>query len=237
MAVVTIDGQIGSGAPEIGALVAIRLETDYVDRLVMAEAAKRIGAPVEVVEQKILESSSRMARLSRLFKTLLERSAMSGTGGDPYFGAGWDNLMTRPYNEADESEITSAQELDDQRFISTYKEVITDLAKMGNVVIIGHGSCMLLKDHPQALHVGLVADIEYRIGRIMNREGLERSTAEKYTMAQEKGRVTYFKRFFKVNANDPTLYQVVLNMSAMKDNYAEELIAQAAISLDKGEFN
>lgn len=43
MPVVTIRGQLGSGASEIGREVANRLHVDYVDREVIAEALGRHG--------------------------------------------------------------------------------------------------------------------------------------------------------------------------------------------------
>ena len=43
MTIVTINGQRGSGAPEIGMEVARRLQYAYVDRQVLGEAAKRLG--------------------------------------------------------------------------------------------------------------------------------------------------------------------------------------------------
>ena len=233
MAVVTIDGQIGSGAPEVGALVARRLEADYVDRLVLAEAAKRMGATVEAVEEKVQESATFMARLSRAFRTLLERSAMAGSGGDPYFGTGWENLLARPYAE-EESEITSAQELDDQRFINTYRDVVADIAKGGNVVIVGHGASIILAEHPSALHVAVVASMDGRIARIMQRESLDRKAAEKYTIAQENARLSYYKRFLKVSARNPMFYHIVMNMSNVKDEYAAEVISNAAVKFEGG---
>ena len=42
MSVVTIRGQLGSGAPEIGREVAERLHADYVDREIIAEVAARL---------------------------------------------------------------------------------------------------------------------------------------------------------------------------------------------------
>ena len=233
MAVVTIDGQIGSGAPEVGALVARRLEADYVDRLVLAEAAKRMGATVEAVEEKVQESATFMARLSRAFRTLLERSAMAGSGGDPYFGTGWENLLARPYAE-EESEITSAQELDDQRFINTYRDVVADIAKGGNVVIVGHGASIILAEHPSALQVAVVASMDGRIARIMQRVSLDRKAAEKYTIAQENARLSYYKRYLKVSARDPMFYHIVMNMSNVKDEYAAEVISNAAVKFEGG---
>ena len=43
MSLVTIRGQLGSGAPEIGRKVAGKLHVDYVDREIIAQVAKRLA--------------------------------------------------------------------------------------------------------------------------------------------------------------------------------------------------
>jgi len=42
MPVLTIRGTLGSGAPEIGKQIAVRLHIDFVDREIIADVAKRI---------------------------------------------------------------------------------------------------------------------------------------------------------------------------------------------------
>ena len=64
MAVVTMNGPIGSGTNEVGVHAARLLHADYVDRLVLAEAAKRIGSTVEVLEIKGLRKLSLRDRLA-----------------------------------------------------------------------------------------------------------------------------------------------------------------------------
>ena len=43
MAVVTLSGYAGTGSDQVGVLAARLLNADYVDRLVLSGAAKRIG--------------------------------------------------------------------------------------------------------------------------------------------------------------------------------------------------
>jgi len=54
MAVVSIRGFLGSGAPEIGRLVAERLHLDYVDRQIIAEVAARLRRQEQDVVEKEL---------------------------------------------------------------------------------------------------------------------------------------------------------------------------------------
>ena len=160
MAVVTLNGQIGSGGPEVGLEVAHHLHADYVDRLILAEAAKRIGATVQAVAGKESEVTRRRDRLGRFFQNVLERSAMSGAGGEPYFGPGVDVLLSRDYYSEDEEPITLAHEVDDKKYIEVTTTVIKDLAHEGNVVIVGRAGNLILKGEPGVLHVGTVAPME-----------------------------------------------------------------------------
>ena len=228
MAVVTIDGQIG-GPRQIGPNIARLLGVDYVDRLILAEAARRLSATIEVLAEREERVPRLIERIGRLLERAMERSAMVGVGGDPYLGRGLGSI----YDEVSRVPATRAQEVEDGRFIEVTKEVIRELAQAGNVVIIGRGGCIIVKDMPQVLRVGIVADdMEDRIAYIMERDTLERAAAEKYTNDTEKARIAYFRKFFKVHPDDPQLYHMMVNISAMNSEYAAVVIAEAARALE-----
>ena len=88
MAVITIHGPLGAGAVSIGQLVAQSLEINFYDRLVFTQAARLIGSPVGAVIAKEQRVDRFRDRLGRFLQTMLERSAMSGVSGEPYFGRG-----------------------------------------------------------------------------------------------------------------------------------------------------
>ena len=228
MAVVTFHGPIGSGQSEVGILTARLLNADYVDRLVLAEAAKRIGSTVEVLEIKGERKLQVKDRLAYLLQTMLERSAMSGAGGVPYFSAGMEYLPSEEYTDLAQEPLTAAQRLNNDHFMEVTTSVIKDLARAGNVVIIGRGSNLMLKDSPGVLHVGLAAPMEIRLKTIQEREHLDEKGAAKYVTDLEKARIVYFRKFFKVHPDDPSLYHMVLNMETMGPNDAADIVAQAA---------
>ena len=49
MAIVTLSGQIGTNAREIGRVTADRLGIDYVDQEILVEAARDLGVPMESI--------------------------------------------------------------------------------------------------------------------------------------------------------------------------------------------
>ena len=52
MAIITIGGLTGSGGRHIGMAVAEALGFDYIDRLILSEAAKQIGSTVQAMQEK-----------------------------------------------------------------------------------------------------------------------------------------------------------------------------------------
>ena len=228
MTVVTSNGQTGSGGQDVAVRVARLLEVDYVDRLILAEAARRVGATIEAVEQKELRKLGLRDRIARFIQIMLERSAMSGAGGEPYFGPGVEALLARQYAEVSDEPITAEQQLDDKRFIEVTTAVINELADEGNVVIVGRGSNVILKSRPDVFHVGFVAPLELRISNIMEREQLIWKDAGRFTVDNEKAREGYFKKFFKVNPNDPSLYHMMVNLGYTDTKTAAEMVAHAA---------
>ena len=122
MSVITINGPIGCGSVTIGQMVAQQLEWNFVDRLVFTEAARLIGTPVGALIAKEQRVDRFRSRLGRFLQTMLERSAMSGVSGDPYFGRGIENLPPETYIEmANEPD----RNLDDKTFIEATTKVVT----------------------------------------------------------------------------------------------------------------
>jgi cytidylate kinase len=228
MAVVTLNGQLGGAAREVGQEVARKIGADYVDRLILAEAAKRVGATVSALAEKEQEHLTLANRLTRVIQTAFERSAYTGSGGDPFFGPGVDALLVHPYAEGDQEQTaTSSKEVDENRFFQAISDILKDLAEEGNVVIMGRGSNLVLKTFPGVLHVGVVAPLEFRIETTMSRDGMSREAAEKYIADEELARISFFKRHFKAHPDDPLLYHMVVNPGTLGIETSAVVISQA----------
>jgi cytidylate kinase len=228
MPVITINGPIGSGPIEVGQMVAQTLDINYVDRMVFAEAAKLVGSPVGALIEKEQRVIRFPERLGRFLQTMLERSAISGVSGEPYFGRGIEMLPAETYTELAGDPSLTAQQVNDKAFIEATTSVIKDLAQAGNVVIIGRGSNIILADAPGVIHVGLVAPLDVRAENVMTREHFTRAEATAYVEELEQARITFFRKFFKVNANDPDHFHMVLNLGMLQQKTAAEVIVHAA---------
>ena len=228
MPIITINGTIGSGTFEVGQMVANSLNLNYVDRMVLAEAARRVGSPVGVLLEKEQRVIRFRERLGRFLQTMLERSAISGVSGEPYFGRGVEMLPAETYTELAGDASSSAQQVNDAAFIDATTSVIKEVASAGNVVIIGRGSNMILADTPGVINVALVAPMEYRVNTIMHREHLDQAEARAYLDQLEEARLTFFRKFFKVEATDPDLYHLVINTGLINQDAVTDTIARVA---------
>jgi cytidylate kinase len=225
MPVITINGPVGSGAIEVGQLVAQELSLNYVDRLVLAQAAKRVPAPVGALLDKEQRIDRFRDRLVRFLQTMLERSALHSNADELYFGTPIEMLPGGTYTELAQDSFSAAQKVSDQAFIEAITAVVNDLYQAGDVVIIGRGANVILADAPGVIHVGMLAPLEIRVATIMEREHLSREDAEAYVEEVEQARIRFFRKFFKVNPNDPSLYHLMLNLGQMQPELAAEVIA------------
>ena len=226
MPVITINGVIGSGTLEIGHLVAQNMGLNYVDRYIFSEAARLVGSPIS----RLIEKEQRVVpfreRVARFMQGVLERSAVAGAGAEPYFGRGIEMLPAEAYTELVSD--AAASTVHDRAFIEATTSVIKELAAGGNVVIIGRGGNMILADTPGVVHVGLLAPMAVRIDTMAKREMFTPDEARAYAEDLENARVTFYRKFFRVPANDPTRYHLMLNIGRISQTTAAEIIAHAA---------
>ena len=231
MPVITINGRMGSGAPEIGAQIARLLEIDYVDRMIIARAANRLGATVEAVAEREQKPLTRTDRIARFLEGVLERSAVAGAGGDPYFGPELGTMLGREYRELSCEPISRADELDDRKFIEVTTDVIKEVAQAENAVIIGRAGNLILKDFTPAFHVGVVGSLEQGVKIIEARENLSEEEAKWRIQLQEKARLDFFGKFFKAQPENPMDYHMVLNTDRFGHEQAAAIIVHAVKSM------
>lgn len=224
MPVVTMSGNIASGAREVGEIVARQLRVDFVDQQLMVEAARRCGVPVGAVAERDERRGSFKERMSSLFRTFLERSAASGA--DPLSGAtGLEVILSRSYAEM---ALAEQPQISDQLYLETMTALIRELAASGNIVLLGRGSQVILKDMPAALHVLCIAPRDLRASRLAQREGIALEEATRRVAESDRARCAYYKKFWKVEVEDPRLYDLTIDTSRLSYEIAADLVAAAA---------
>ena len=78
MSVVTIRGNMGSGAPEIGKFVAGKLHFDYVDREIIDKVAELLQGKKHDIEMKEMPPGSLSSRIGEALDGLIRPHARLG---------------------------------------------------------------------------------------------------------------------------------------------------------------
>ena len=235
MYTITLGGMSGGGARDIGPIVAQKLKADYVDRIFLSNIAKDVGATVEALYQIEEKLPSRSEKWIHVVQRLLERSAVTGSAGDPYFGPGITALLTEEYEDIPQPTITRGHEVEDDVYIEAIESTMKEMAADGDVVFIGRGGHVILKDMPNVLRVGVVASFEDRVKTLMTREDIDRDKAIVTLEQRDQARKYFFKKYFELDEPDnPNLFHFTINSSEMSTNYAAEMIIQNLNSFADG---
>jgi cytidylate kinase len=223
MPVITMSGNIASGAREVGQAVAQELGVDFVDQQLLVQAAQRCGVTVGTVAEHDERRGSFRERLSGLLRTVLERSAASGA--DPLTGStGLEAVLSRTYADM----AVEQPQLSDSLYLETMTVLIRELAARGDVVILGRGSQMLLADMPMALHVLCVAPRTLRASRLAERDEIGLEKALHRTGESDRARCAFYKKFWHVEVEDPKLYDLTIDTARLSYEAATQVIVAAS---------
>ena len=226
MSVITIGGLSGGGGRKIGPLLAKDLNFDYVDRLILTNASKSINASVNAVTQIEERPKTFGERFSAKLQKILDTAAITSSNIDPYFGPYLTSYLTEEFeNVNSKTFLENPHEIDEHMLFESINKTIHELSESGDIILVGRGAHILLKDNPKALRVGIISDWEDRINNIMEREKVDKETAEEKILNRDQSRRDYFKRFFEIdNPDDPKHYHIVINASDMSNQRAIDTI-------------
>ena len=232
MPIVAIGGLTGGGGRILGPLVAKRLHADYVDRLILTKASEKLGATVEALQNREESPESQSDRFMKFLQRIFDTPSLISLSSDPYFGRGSIEFFTEEFENVPIS--SNPHQVEDAEFIEVISNVIKEMAESGNVVFVGRGASIILKDLPHVLRVSAIANREDRISRIMDRESFEHEQAELKIDQRDAARKSYFRRFFQIDdPDDPHNYHFSVNTSEVDFGQASDIIVDAAITLSK----
>ena len=105
--------------------------------------------------------------------------------------------------------------------------ITTELAQGHSAVIYGRGSQFILKDHPHSLHVSIVAPFKVRLQRIMEIRKINEENAKQEINRFDGSAREFMKRFFGVEMEDPTFYDLVINTEKYSYQAAASILLEA----------
>jgi cytidylate kinase len=197
--VVCISHATGAGGEEVGRLVAERLGFLYVDDEIVARAAAKGG----IGPDEIADAERRKSLVARLLDALAQ-------GG----GEGWTvSAVGIP--------PTAGQELGSEDLRTLIREAIEQTAARGKVVIVAHAASQVVPRGPETLRVLVTASPGTRAERLGD-EGA-RTVKE-----EDAARRDYLKRFYGVDEESPTHYDLVINTDVLSVEQAADIVSRVS---------
>ena len=92
---------------------------------------------------------------------------------------------------------------------------------------------MILKDMPPALHVLCLAPRELRAYRLAERDGIGMEDATRRTAESDRARCAFFRKFWKVDVENPKLYDLTIDTSRLSYEIAADLVASVAALVNR----
>lgn len=201
-AVVTIAALYGAGGSVIGPRVAERLGVAFLDRAIPASVAERVGLTEQAVS--VVDEGPRSG-LERLKSSVARVANATTASGEP----------------------VERVEVEERRLRSEIEAFLARARRSGGVVL-GRGGAVVLSEVAGALHVHLGGPREARVASAMEREGIDRSTAERRLEANDRARRTYVKDAYGVDGDDRSLYHLMIDATAFDVDVCVELIVAAS---------
>jgi cytidylate kinase len=108
--------------------------------------------------------------------------------------------------------------------------VVAAIARRGGAVIVGRGGHLLLRAS-EALRVMVVAPLEARVAAVADQEGLSQRDARQRIETVESERRAFLRRYFHVEFDDPSQFDLVVNTSVLRLDGALAAVGGAFNSL------
>jgi hypothetical protein len=199
---VTLADRYGTGGDVVGPRVAERLGVAFLDHRIPQTVAAEAGVPEEAVAGVDDEPRRRIDRLAARMGRL---STVTGEGGG--------SLERLDLRERD--------------LRGRIEEVVARCRSSGGVVL-GRGGMMLLRSVPWALHVHLRGPREARIRQGAAMAGIDERSAERRLKAVDKARRDYVRNVYGVDGEDPSLYHLVLDSTALSLEVCVDVVVELA---------
>ena len=200
--VVTLSHATGAGGETIGRTVAKSLGFRYMDEEIIEIAARREGVDTAVVADEERR------------KTFFER-LLAGIAEPPLGDASAGTII--PEGILGRSETLRADIV----------QAIHEVAGQGRVVIVSHAASIPLADRPDVLRVLITASASARAERIARDLRMAAGDAARLVKDSDAGRADYFQRFYRIDHELPTHYDLVVNTDKLSAEEAVDVVVAA----------
>ncbi|MEI6520544.1 MAG: cytidylate kinase-like family protein [bacterium] len=126
------------------------------------------------------------------------------------------------------------ESISEQTYIRQLRGAIRSISKQGNAVIVGRGANFILRN-PDCLKVRITAPLELRVAMYVAGEGCTEKEALEWIKKTDKRRHDFIRKYYEADVDNPSNYDVVINLAGLTLEKAVDVIVKAAEI--RGELN
>ena len=204
--VITINRELGSGGRTVGRKLADQLGVPYYDKALGQGLQEKYNLTVEEIERLKGRKHGWWADFKRVV------------------GIGQVFINSSKYYEVEmgkETELLTTGEM-----YKVEKEIVKGIAADESCVIAGRTAFYIMKDQPNRMSILIQASMDYRIERVMKKQGLSREEAEKVIKKVDKMRENYVNKYTSTSRYDTRNYDLVISMDGKTEDEVAEMICQ-----------
>ena len=195
--ILTINRECGSGGGEIARRLGEKLGLKVYNRAMFDTLAKQFDISLENIERIKAKKNNWWNEFCRFYQQLGAASYTVGSRSDV-------TPMSLYYAEA---------------------RILKDLAEQESCIIVGRAGFHIFRDHPNALHMLIIADREARIARIAAKQNLSADEAANVIDSVDKARDNFVKSVANTSRYDARHYDFVFNVTGMMPDAVASFLA------------
>lgn len=208
--VLTLSREAGSGGDEIGYELARQLGYTCINK-----------SFVDLIARKARVAPWQVERAERLEEVGARRPAAPlGHSIDEQHTGDLDRLIQR---------LGYGERLGGAEYLTALRTVMTDLAAIGNVVVIGRGGQVILRDHPDAFHVRITNSQAARAAHLGAEHKVSQTDAAATIKVVDGLRSELLRDLGCGDINNPALYDLLVQSGGKT---AGECVAEIRAALE-----
>jgi len=216
--IICISATDGADARQVADAIGKALNFRVIDEEIVARAAAEAG----VDEQSIASVEERKTAVTKI----IDRMVVPGAATDPDFVQSRDVQITAGMIGFVLPRSPGTRRPSDE-LRGLIRSAIDEFMAAGNVVIFAHAASQSLAGRQGVLRLLVTASPQTRSARLAESLQISTKEAEGLVKRGDGNRADYFKRFYKIDNELPTHYDIVVNT----DNLAPAVAASAVVAL------
>lgn len=201
--IITINREFGSGGGEVARKLADLLGVKVLDKKILSTLTEQFGLTIEEMERIKAKKTNWWGEFCRFYSQYMSAAQFANTSVFPTINR----------------EITSME------IYYSEEKILRELAEKESCVIIGRTGFHIFKDNPNAIKILFIADVDYRIQRVMKKYGVDQKTAIERIEELDKSRENFTKTFAGVSRYDARNYDFVINISNLSTEGVAKFLA------------